>query len=796
MPSSCDNMSTYRRSENYRDRDRRLDRESHSHYDRRGRDRERSRSRERRLPDRDGDRAMSDHYDKPPSGPRDTRPSQKRYSSPLHINSAGSDSRLDNRPNSSPRGQPSNSTNSKPTYETVHVGKITEALRVVSKRSYDHVAIQLRKEVVETRKKERENNNKMSQHKYLEFPSLKEAHRRSEKKDQDDLAALRKEEETADKKSLKSTEDLAFTLLQVFAELQQNKDSRVTTSGVSDGLEAQLVSRLDQLEKQRKEDAERQEKRIDELHNGLRTEIAQRKALGMENESLRARLLELETKSQSLHSVVDDHGSSLKRLHDEKPKAVPEAMPKETTLGATVQAQYVEEIKAFKEECVSAIADLRGEVEKHDAKLGEMDVELIGESCDAIVTKLPRFEQNVKKVIADVLAIRTDTAQLQSDLRQLESRTKVPRADEECCAKRADQLKSDTEQLRSRTEKLECDSAQIRSVQEQLQSALDKTRRDNQQPSLAMEQAKSGVEQLHSEMERLRSNMEQLQSTVQSLLTGDTFVTKTKLKDLNNGFITTFGGWVNELKKRSSTLEEQVKILQNDIALQKSNAAASAAESRILPLETKWEEHDERIKTLEDTSKQYSQGAAKLSWEEHADALEKKHTSSMETTSAVIEALKTQIAMSEQSLKTISGSIKLMNDNQTAQTGRIAEAEAQMSKLSMQLMDLAQNIKAVEDKMEKRMDLLQHHYICLDSKMNNLTTETLFKAIIDYIDKYQPTELHLGQRMETIIQQVNQHEHRLVKVERSSSLSEEPASKKRKLSSNEFGPVVMANGSH
>ncbi|KAF6842955.1 hypothetical protein CMUS01_02611 [Colletotrichum musicola] len=730
---------------------------------------------------------------------------------------------------------------------STHVGKIAEALRTVSKRSYEHVSIQLRKDAVEAKVKERAQNGKMLQQKYIEFPSLKESHRKLEKKDLDDLAALRKEEQEADKRTLVTTEQLASSFFQILSELQDRQVASKDPLGAVDSLEARINARLGALEAKHREEAERQEKRIQELSKDISAEANQRQLLSTENEELKTRLRDVEKKGQAYRQLVDEHTTSIRQLQTSQAHVGPaQAIP-----DPAVQAQHADELKM-----------LQVKVAAHEEKLGDLDVDLINESCEVTTTTLPRCEANVKKAMEEakkgtdeVVSLRKDAKQLRSQLEHTSTLLEARRKEQENLRYKieklqnskqsstsstkleagVEQLRSDFGQLNSEmekiqmsqqssadTEQLKAGVEQLRSDFRQLNSDMEKMQTSQQQQATAdTKQLKAGVEQLqsdfgqlNSEMEKvqtsqqseqlraevnqlqsdvkgLKSEMEQLRTRAQLRPEGDTFVTAKRVIALNDRFVKAVGQWVDELKARTKALEDHVAHVQhnpNPDTAQTSDKPSAVIESATL--ETKMDKHDERIRALK-SSAQAQEQSAKVSRDEERRLLEKKQAAFEEAMLAMIETMKTQVAMSEQSLKNVSESVKLMTDNQSAQTGRLGEVESEMLKLGTRLESSEQSVRLAEEKLEKRMDLVQHNYMSLDSQMNNLTTDGLFQAIIRHLDKYQPSGAQLGQKVDTIIQQVTQHEHRLVKVERSSSTSEEPAHKKRKFSPNDY---AITNG--
>ncbi|KAF6820031.1 hypothetical protein CSOJ01_01099 [Colletotrichum sojae] len=860
-------MSTYRTDyrDRDRDRDRRYDRDPYNYHDRRdgerdrrdrdydrdygrgSRDRERSRSRSRdgRSRDQDTDRPGTSFKTSTASRETAPRPPQRTLSSPSYKTGASTGSSPPPPPPPTRKPPtilttPSSSAPSTPRISdgSTHVGKIAEALRTVSKRTSEHASIQVRKEVIEARAKAREQDRKISQSKYTEYPSLKESHRKTEKKDLDDLAALRKDEQEADKRTLVTTEQLASTLFQILSEVA-SKDGL----GTVDSLEARFNARLGALEAKHREEAERQEKRIQELSKDILAEANERMLLSTENETLKARLRDVERKGQAYRQLVDEHTTSIRQLQTSQAHAGPaQAIP-----DPAVHAQHADELKM-----------LQIKVAAHEEKLGDLDVDLINESCEVTTTTLPRCEANVKKAMEDIKKAHEEAKQAREEAKQAAEDIKKAKEEAKKGTDEIASLRKDAKQLRSQLEhtstlvearrkdqenlrykieklqnnkqpstssgKLEAGVEQLRSDFSQLNSEMEKIRRSHesmgdtkqlkvgveqlrsdfgqlnsevekiqtsQQSSADTEQLRAEVNQLQSDVKDLKSEMEQLRTRAQLRPEGDTFVTAKRVKALNDGFLKAVGQWVDELKARTKALEDHVAHAQHnpnpDVA-QTSDKPSAVTESATL--ETMMDNHDERIRVLE-SSAQAQEQSAKVSRDEERSLLEKKQAAFEEAMLAMIETMKTQVAMSEQSLKSVSESVKLMTDNQSAQTGRLGEVESEMLKLGTRLESSEQSIRSAEEKLEKRMDLVQHNYMSLDSQMNNLTTDGLFQAIVRHLDKYQPSGAQLGQKVDTIIQQVTQHEHRLVKVERSSSTSEEPAHKKRKFSPNDY---AITNG--
>ncbi|GJD01738.1 alpha (1,3)-fucosyltransferase 3 [Colletotrichum higginsianum] len=351
----------------------------------------------------------------------------------------------------------------------------------------------------------REKEHAQSRSKYVEFPSLRDCHQKLEKRDAEDLAALRKEINVADSHWLSSAEGFATTLLQVVAELlQQDKDRRLAASvskpSSTDGLEVRLNSRLDALGKQHKEEVAKQQKQIEDLQKGLSTEIAQRKILGIENDSLKKKIQELQSQKQSLVRKVDEHGTLIKQLQEEKSKETPlPPAPQE----ATVTAEDLKEVKTIADRCRSGLADLEATVTGHDQKLGEIDVDLITDGCVTIAATLPRLEQHAKRAADDISGLRSDHDRLRLDNEKLRSN--------------ADILQSSVQQLQSGTQQLRSDAFGVQSSVEQLKSVTDQLKHDTESLKTDTLDLKTNTQDLRTDTKGLKSDTEHLKAAAEQL---------------------------------------------------------------------------------------------------------------------------------------------------------------------------------------------------------------------------------------------------------------------------------------
>ncbi|KAF3799548.1 hypothetical protein GCG54_00002250 [Colletotrichum gloeosporioides] len=678
-----------------------------------------------------------------------------------------------------PRGLPTASTtpvSSRPSSPKLaagssHHAKITQALQSIYHRNKEHVTIQLRREVVETRVKERENVRRASQHKYAEFPSLRETHRRSEKKDQEDLAVLRKEEEGAHARSVESSEHLASLILQVYSDLQQEKDKRaVTTTSTSS-----LVDRLDNLEKQHQED-------VKELKKGLAFETAQRKALDIENKSLKAKLSKLEEEVEKKHtstsSALTEQADSIKRLIQAQLKTTSAPTP-----NAAAQDKQASDIN----QCIDDIVKLRDILGRHDKHLGELDTEIITEACSGFVTRLPRLEKecdNLKvqqqaaqtlrdseqdKLAADLKSLRSRLEKLESDAKQHDEQLQtlqLSSAQHATCTTTLEssweQLQADIAQLKvdsvvhlSRTAILESAPKELAEQVDAMQQQLSQQRAEAQKPILQPQQTLPDAQQFTASVNEIKSSMDALQKQVDKLgsTIGDTFVKKATHEKINKNFLTMVGGWIDEIRKRL-------------IVLETGNASNDGCPR---------------------DSTRTRQGSEKV---------EAAVPSPRQTADPVIKKLSDQVDMNEKSLKAVRGTIDSIIETEKIHMERIQDLEEQRAKADKRMDGFEQGLGNVQSKMEKRMEVVDQQYLSLDSQMNNLTTEGLYSAIISHLDKEQPGEAQLGQKVQTIIKQMSEHEHRLIKVEKSSRLSEEPARKRQKLSPNGHELAYLTNGNY
>ncbi|KAI8261043.1 hypothetical protein K4K58_001562 [Colletotrichum sp. SAR11_239] len=652
-----------------------------------------------------------------------------------------------------------------------HHAKITQALQSISRRNKEHATLQLRREVVETRVKERENIRRASQHKYAEFPSLRETHRRSEKKDQEDLAALRKEEQAAHARSVESSEQLASLILQVYSDFQQEKDKRAVAATST----SSLVDRLDNLEKQHQED-------VKELKKGLALETAQRKALDIENKSLKAKLSKLEEEVEKKHtstsSALTEQVDSIKRLSQAQLKTTPAP-----TLDAAAEDKQASDIQ----QCIADIVRLRDVLSRHDNHLGQLDPDIINEACSGFVTRLPRLEKecdNLKKqqqaaqtlrdseqdkLTADQQSLRSRLEKLESDAKQHDEQLQNLKSSSAQHATRTTSLESSWERLQadiaqlkvdsivhlSRTAILESAPKELAKQVDAMQQQLSQQRAEAQQPTVQPKQTLPDAQQFTASVNEIKSSMDALQKQVNTLgsTVGDTFVKKATHETINKNFLTMVGGWIDEIRKRL-------------IVLETGNASIDGCS---------------RDSTVT------RQGSEKI---------EAAVPSARQTADPVIKKLSDQVDMNEKSLKAVRGTIDSIIETEKIHMERIQDLEEQRAKADKRMDGFEQGLGNVQVKMEKRMEVVDQQYLSLDSQMNNLTTEGLYSAIISHLDKEQPGEAQLGQKVQTIIKQMSEHEHRLVKVEKSSRLSEEPARKRQKLSPNGHELAYLTNGNY
>ncbi|KAK1639794.1 hypothetical protein BDP81DRAFT_369748 [Colletotrichum phormii] len=792
----------------------------------RGRDRDRDRMKDL---DRDQSRTQTDLSKLvPPSGPRlaipPRGPPTRTFSSPVHSKSGISiDTRLDRGSEQSPWKPPALSTtpasSAPPTPRfangTTSTIKITASLRQLTQRSNEQGAIRLRKDVVEARAKAREKEHAQSHPKYAEFPSLRDYHRKLEKKDTDDLGNLGKEMKDADQQWQASAEAFAATLLQAFTELQQkDKDRRSIAPSPADGLETRLNSRLETLENQHKEAAAEQQKQMEELRKTLSVESAKRKALGVENETLKKKVQELQGHYQSLTSKADDQGASIKRLQEPKPDVVPpRAPPKQNG----ITAEELKEVKTLLDQHESVIAMLKNQVCEHDNKLGEMDIDLISDSCGAIATTLPRLEQNGKKAADDVTTLQTKHRMLGLDTEQLESETAQLRSGAECI--RA-QLKSETESVRKDALEIKSDTEHLKTEAQQLRSDTDYVKKNVEKFESVIEQIKTEAQQLRTEMTQLQSSIEKLASEIPRPPNGDKFLAVRTFTTMNATVFKTFSNWIEDVKKRIDIVERQMPPLRTTDAvawtqvktLEKGSdqkSSRSAENSRLSTpsndlkvdlYEGKLKDYDTRIKVLEAVSRQSPRRVEHDASEptKTADVPAKRRASDESASiKLTIEALKEQLSMIDQSIKAISESAKLTSESQAADSQRIQalESQAYETRADHRRLDgIEKRFATTEEKVqasEAKMDFMQHNIMNVDAQINNLTTESLYQAILHHIDRYHPTEAAVGPKVDQMARQVTTYEQRLHFLERQLKLNDEPANKKRRLSS-----VALTNGRH
>ncbi|OLN91934.1 hypothetical protein CCHL11_01516 [Colletotrichum chlorophyti] len=640
----------------------------------------------------------------------------------------------------------------------------------------------------------------------------------------EDLDALRKEATVTDQQVCESAEGFASILLQVFDEMLQERDRRMVThvpptSTAPDGL---VNDRLDALEKQHQEETTKQELQIELLRKGLSTETAQRKALGIEIESLGKRMRELETQNQAMKSSVDAYGKSIERLETETPgDGVVPALATQTppTLqGNSVKAEDLAEVKTVVEECLSRVTELVTTVQAHDEKLGEMDTDILNETCDAIVAKLPRLEQTLKRAADDITTLR-------SDLRAQDMGTKSLQTGAERLHTDLQQLRSDTEKLQSHTEQLRTDADQLLTTGEQLKTYTGQLQSRTELLQSEQEHLKTDTQQLKSETRQLQSKVEQSRLDEQRR-TDEKFITVKAFKDMNKHVFETFSGWIEGVRQRVSAVEGEVSTLQgkndqvrnHDLRIMANEVQAgsrpvSTGQSQnhnppngqvsnqvvdllTIQLEEKLKDYDARLKVLEAVSRSGEQSTHNNTYEESANvvaALAQKRASadSIESMKIAIEALKAQLAMIDSSIKAVCESAKLVNESQTAQGRRIAELESAYAHPWDERVERMLERKL--DSMQQKLEFIQHGYTSLDSQINSLTTESLFQSILQHVNKYEPMDALIGSKVETAMQQMNTYEQRLGALERTVSSVDEPAHKKRKLV-----PFVQAvtNGKH
>ncbi|OHE97694.1 hypothetical protein CORC01_07109 [Colletotrichum orchidophilum] len=818
--------------------------------DSRDREVERERDRPKDL-DRDRSKTQIDPLrPPPPAGQRDTLPPTRTFSSPV-LNKSGIP--MEPRPNRgsqpSPRRPPTVSTtpassapasSAPPTprsaNDTTSTAKITAALRQLTQRSNEQGALQLRKDVVEARAKTREREHAQSHPKYAEFPSLREYHQKLEKRDTGELDALRREVKIADQQWQASAEAYAAAMLQAMTELQlKDKDRRQAVPSAQDGLETRLNTRLDALEKQHKEASAKQKKQIEELQESLSTETLQREALGIENEALKKKVQELQDRHQSLTSKADDHGASIKRLQEKKPDVVSTQAPPQQN---AVTTDELTEVKTLVNQYEDRMLKLENQVLEHDGKLGEMDIDLISDSCSAVATTLPRLEQNVKKAAEDIIVLRAEhkklgsdtdisrsgVEQLRSDIQQQYSHAEKIQTNVEQIMSETAQLKSETDCLKRGADEIKCDAERLKTNTQQLRSDTDYVMKGVEKLEYANEHIKIEAQQLKSEMTQLQSGIEKLGSEIPRPPDGDNFLAVKAFKNMNVHVFETYHRWIEDVKKRIDIVERQMPTLQTDAVSwaqlktlekgsdQKSNR--STENSRLstptsdsktaVSYEGKLKDYDTRIRVLEAVSSQSPRRSVHALSEpaDFADAAVQRHASNDSASIKVaIEALKAQLSMIDQSIKAVSESAKLASDSQAEHSERIRLLETQAYDLRadhQRLDDIEQRFVATEEKVqaaEGKIEFVQHNFMGVDAQMNNLTTESLYQAILQHIDRYQPTEAALGPKVDQMARQVIAYEQRLIFLERQMASKEEPANKKRRLSP-QYGPVAMTNGRH
>ncbi|KAL2882436.1 hypothetical protein SGCOL_002176 [Colletotrichum sp. CLE4] len=631
--------------------------------------------------------------------------------------------------------------------------------------------------------------------------SAKDYHRKLEKKDIDDLGRLGKEMKDADQQWQTSAEAFAATLLQAFTELQQkDKDRRQIAPSTVDGLETRLNLRLETLENQHKEAAAKQQEQMEELRTALSVESAKRKALGVENETLKKKFQELQGHYQSLTSKADDQGASIKRLQEPKAAVVPPRTPPKQN---GITAEELKEVKTLLGQHEGVIAMLKNQVCEHDNKLGEMDIDLISDSCGVIATTLPRLEQNVKKAADDVTTLQTNHRMLGLDTEAIRSSVKQLWSD----------IERDVQQQRSDIDKIQADT-------QQLESETDYVKKDVEKFESVIEQIRTGAQQLRTEMTQLQSSIEKLASEIPRPPNGDKFLAVRTFTTMNATVFKTFSNWIEDVKKRINIVERQMPPPRTTDAvawaqvktLEKGSdqkSSRSAENSRLSTptndlkddhYEGKLKDYDTRIKVLEAVSRQSPRRAEHDASEptKTADVPAKRRASDESASiKLTIEALKEQLSMIDQSIKAISESAKLTSESQAVDSQRIQalESQAYESRADHRRLDgIEKRFATTEEKVqasEAKMDFLQHNIMNVDAQINNLTTESLYQAILHHIDRYHPTEAVVGPKVDQMARQVITYEQRLHILERQLKLDDEPANKKRRLSS-----AAMTNGRH
>ncbi|KAK1596200.1 uncharacterized protein LY79DRAFT_83878 [Colletotrichum navitas] len=711
-------------------------------------DRERNyRERER---ERDRDRPRDLENPRLSTGPRESRPQHRNVSSSAHTKSSSSaDPRLNRGPEPPPRKVHTIPTTPHLANDSSSMAKIIAALRQLSQRSNEQGALQLQKDVVEARARAREKEHAQAQPKYAEFPSLKDYHRKLEKRDAEDLDALCKEVGLADKQWLTAAESVAATLLQAFADEQQKKGDR-SGGPSSENLEAQLNARIDALDKQHREEVAKQQKQIENLRKGLSVETAQRKILSTENETLKQKVQYLQNKYTSLTTKFDEHETSNKRLRDEEAKA---ALLPPATQTTTITSEDLIQVKTMVDQCRTELTDLEAKMARHDQKLGELDVDLISEGCYSLAATLPRLEQNAKRAADDISVLRADYGQLRADNEKLRLDT--------------DGLQSGVQQLQSGTDELRSDALMVRPSVEQLKSDTDELKAVAEQLKSEMVQLRSGTEESQLAVEKLRSAMHEPPA-------GDSFLPVKTFTTMNTAVFKTFSGWIDDLKKRVDAVEGSIPTLQTVSKQQNDHS------SQIKAIE-------DQVKTLEKESGQKTTGGLENS------RVSTPTLTQRESMNAALEALRAQVAMTDQSIKAISESARLTSESQAAQAQRAGQLENEVRTTSKRLGTAEQALQAMGERFGRRLDFMQQNFTSLDSQMNNLTTESLFQAIVQYINRYQPGDGLIGHQVERIFQQMTAYDQRLTMLERFVSPSEESANKKRRLSPH-MGQVGMPNG--
>ncbi|TEA17495.1 hypothetical protein C8034_v009083 [Colletotrichum sidae] len=372
----------------------------------------------------------------------------------------------------------------------------------------------------------------------------------------------------ADKEMLGTVEDMASKLVEVFSDVQRAESSATRAATLPDGLEGlegRLTSRLDRLEGTHREDIAKQDRRIEDLIKTLGTEVAQRRALSLENEKLKTRLTAIETSSRSMSSTVEKHKKAVEAQfanvdtssqsistkveeHTRSMEHLQDIMttprPNPNLPSRPLDAQYIEEIRKVRMESRCGFNELRGEMSKlktklaevdtivsahdtklgemdavvsdHDIKLGDLDAELINDSCSAVTSTLPKCQQDISGLRSDVRKLESTQERFNKDAQQLE---RLEHSQSQL-GSRHEQLKSEHEKLVSGYEKLESGHRELMSeFQEKFVPELDSAKTGLGQLFAETKQAWSSHEQivhLLSDMETLRTEQNKLRSDLEA----------------------------------------------------------------------------------------------------------------------------------------------------------------------------------------------------------------------------------------------------------------------------------------